>query len=282
MSVPPGPRPPAASPPAASPPGASPPTAQRAAGRPARREYLAVLLLGALGAALVLIAVRQGWARVVTIEPRPLPATSVSVRGQDLVPAAGALGLAALAGLAALIATRRLARRVVGGLLALFGVGIILAVSLPVTTAQVRAAAASAVPAGTGGAANTVENGTGAGSTGVAGISLASHVTLAGAPWRWVVLAGGLAVLVAGLLAAWRGASWPVMSSRYDQPARRAPGAAAPATDPAALWESLSQGIDPTETGSAGNQSRSQAAAGNQGRQAPATPRDGRLNGGLS
>ena len=236
------------------------PPARRGGGRPARREYLVALLLGAAGAALVLIAVRQDWARVVTIEPRPLPATSVAVRGQDLVPAAGALGVAALAGLAAVIATRRLARRVVGGLLALFGVGIVLAASLPVTTAQVRAAAASAVPAGTGGAASTVDGGTSSGGTGVAGISLASHVMLAGAPWRWVVLLGGLAVLAAGLLAAWRGASWPVMSSRYDRPSRPAPGgAAARATDDtAALWESLSQGIDPTEPGPAGTGSGQQ------------------------
>ena len=127
-------------------PNGPPPAARQTAGWTARREYLAALLLGAVGAALVLIAVRQGWARVVTIEPRPLPATRVSVRGQDLVPAASALALAALAGLAAVIATRRIARRVVGGLLALFGVGIILAVSLPVTTAQVRAAAEARYP----------------------------------------------------------------------------------------------------------------------------------------
>jgi uncharacterized membrane protein (TIGR02234 family) len=274
------------------------PSARQAAGRPPRRQYLAVLLLGAVGAALVLLAVRQGWARVLTIEPRPLPATSVSVRGQDLVPAAGALGLAALAGLAAVIATRRTARRAVGGLLTLFGVGIILAVSLPVTTAQVRSAAAGAVPSGAGGAASTVGS-TGSGGTGVAGLSLASHVTLAGAPWRWVVLLGGLAVLTAGLLAAWRGARWPVMSSRYDQPAGPRGAAAAPATDPAAVWESLSQGIDPTEPGpaggaqagtqsgdeagdQAGDQGRPQAAAGHQGGQQPAAPGDGRLNGGLS
>ena len=275
------------------------PGARRAAGRPPRREYLAVLLLGAVGAALVLLAVRQGWARVLTIEPRPLPATSVSVRGQDLVPAAGALGLAALAGLAAVIATRRTARRAVGGLLTLFGVGIILAVSLPVTTAQVRSAAAGAVPSGAGGAASTVGSTAGPGGTGVVGLSLASHVTLAGAPWRWVVLLGGLAVLTAGLLAAWRGARWPVMSSRYDQPAGPPGAAAAPATDPAAVWESLSQGIDPTEPGpaggaqagtqsgdqagdQAGDQGRPQAAAGHQGGQQPAAPTDGRLNGGLS
>jgi uncharacterized membrane protein (TIGR02234 family) len=278
------------------------PGARRPAGHPPRREYLAVLLLGAAGAALVLLAVRQGWARVLTIEPRPLPATSVSVRGQDLVPAAGALGLAALAGLAAVIATRRTARRAVGGLLVLFGVGIILAVSLPVTTAQVRSAAASAAPSGAGGAASTVGSTAGSGGTGVAGLSLASHVTLGGAPWRWVVLLGGLAVLAAGLLAAWRGASWPVMSSRYDQPAGPQGAAAAPATDPAALWESLSQGIDPTEPGPAGAQSgaqpgdqardqagdqaghrgQPQAAAGHQRGQQPAAPRDDRLNGGLS
>ena len=257
-------------------PAARGPGARQQAGRPARREYLAVLLLGALGAALVLLAVRQGWARVLTIEPRPLPATSVSVRGQDLVPAAGALGLAALAGLAALIATRRTARRVVGGLLALFGAGIVLAVSLPVTTAQVRSAVAGAAPAGAGGAASTVGGAAGPGGAGVAGLTLASHVTLAGAPWRWVVLLGGLAVLAAGLLAAWRGAGWPVMSSRYDQPAGPRPAAAAPATDPAALWESLSQGIDPTGPGPADEQT------GNQGQLRPAAPRDGGLNGGLS
>jgi hypothetical protein len=58
------------------------------------------------------------------------------------------------------------------------------------------------------------------------------------------VLAGGLLVIAAGLLVAWRGARWPVMSSRYDQPAaRQAPAAA----DPASLWESLSQGLDPTD-----------------------------------
>jgi hypothetical protein len=68
-------------------------------------------------------------------------------------------------------------------------------------------------------------------------------------PWRWAVLAGGLLVIGAGLLVAWRGARWPVMSSRYDQPGGREPAAAA---DPASLWESLSQGLDPTDSGSPG------------------------------
>lgn len=223
-----------------------PGTRRPAAG--ARREYLLTLLAGVVGAAVVLLASRQGWAHVVTVEPRPLPESRDAVSGQDLVPAAGALGLAALAGLAAVLATRGIARRIVGGLLAAFGVAIAASVSLPVTSAQVRSAAAgatatqaSSVPGG-----STIGSGTtpGTGGSGLSGLTLASHVDMAAFPWRWAVLAGGLLVIATGLLVAWRGARWPVMSSRYDQPASRKPSAAA---DPASLWESLSQGLDPTE-----------------------------------
>jgi hypothetical protein len=102
------------------------------------------------------------------------------------------------------------------------------------------AAQAGSVPGG-----STVGSGTTPGTGGsIAGLALASHVEMAAFPWRWVVLAGGLLVLGAGVLVAWRGARWPVMSSRYDQPASQAPAAA----DPASLWESLSQGLDPTES----------------------------------
>ena len=48
----------------------------------------------------------------------------------------------------------------------------------------------------------------------------------------------------AGLLVAWRGSGWPVMSSRYTR--RAEPDRQAPA-DSAALWEALSRGNDPTE-----------------------------------
>ena len=131
----------------------------------ARREYLLTLLAGAVGAAVVLLAARQDWARVVTIEPHPLPASRVAVSGQDLVPAAGALGLAALAGLAAVLATRGLVRRIVGVLLAVFGVAIIASVSLPVTAAQVRGAAVGATAqAGSAPGGSTVGSGTTPGS----------------------------------------------------------------------------------------------------------------------
>ncbi|HEY4852294.1 MAG TPA: Trp biosynthesis-associated membrane protein [Streptosporangiaceae bacterium] len=220
----------------------------------ARREYALVLALGVAGAGSVLLSVRQGWARVVTAAARPLPAATVSVRGQDLVPLAGALGLAALAGLAAVLATRGLTRRLVGVLLAAFGVGAAVAVSMHLGTAAVLAAASAAgrtnSPAGsvTGGSAPGLA-GAGGAAPGVAGVSLAGHVTMAAFPWRWAVLLGALAVIAAGLLVAWRGATWPVMSSRYDQPAAQRPHPA----DTASLWDSLSQGVDPTDAGPGNN-----------------------------
>lgn len=242
----------------------------------ARREYLFTLLAGAVGAAVVLLAARQDWARVVTLEPHPLPASRVAVSGQDLVPAAGALGLAALAGLAAVLATRGLVRRIVGGLLAVFGVAIIASVSLPVTAAQVRSAAVGATTAQAGSVpgGSTVGSGTtpGTGGSGVAGLSLASHVEMAAFPWRWAVLIGGLLVLGAGMLVAWRGTRWPVMSSRYERPAsRKAPAAA----DPASLWESLSQGLDPTAPAEPPTGPGAPAASSG-----PASPGSGAASGG--
>ena len=234
-----------------------------------RREYAFVLLLGLAGAACVLLSVRQGWARVVTAAPRPLSAASVSVRGQDLVPLAGALGLAALAGLAAVLATRGVARRLVGALLAAFGVGAALAVSVHLSTAAVLAAAAAAGGASPEGGSATGGSAPGAGGAAspVAGAALAGHVTMAGFPWRWAVLAGALAVIAAGLLAAWRGATWPVMSSRYDQPTADSPRPA----DTATLWDSLSMGIDPTDAGQ-GNNGQDPVAGLPEGR--PAAPAD--------
>ena len=88
-----------------------------------RREFGLVLLLGAAGAGLVVLAVRQTWAQAIFVPPRPLPAQDISVTGQQLVPLASALALAALACLAAVIATRSAARRVAGVLLAALGAG---------------------------------------------------------------------------------------------------------------------------------------------------------------
>jgi uncharacterized membrane protein (TIGR02234 family) len=212
-----------------------------------RRECAFGLALGAVGAAIVLLAARQGWARVLTPAPPPLPAGSVTVTGQDLVPLAGALGLASLATLAAVIATRGLARRLTGALLAAFGVAVTVAVSLPVTTAQVLAAArvstVSQAGSATAGGSGGVTPGAVPGGT-TPGVAATGHVTMLTMPWRPAAVLGGLVIVAAGLLVVWRGTRWPAMSSRYTrQPGRerRAPD------DSASLWEALSRGADPTE-----------------------------------
>ena len=65
--------------------------ASRIRGLSPRREMMLTGLLGLVGAGLVFLAVRQGWAHVRTAAPRPLPGSDVRVTGQDLVPAAGAV-----------------------------------------------------------------------------------------------------------------------------------------------------------------------------------------------
>src|SRR5215472_460976 len=59
-----------------------------------RRELTLTLLLGA---GLVLLATRQGWAEVQTTPPRPLPASRIEVTGAALVPYADALAVTGLA-----------------------------------------------------------------------------------------------------------------------------------------------------------------------------------------
>jgi uncharacterized membrane protein (TIGR02234 family) len=212
-----------------------------------RREYALGLVLGAVGAGVVLLSVRQGWAHVSTPAPAPLPASVVSVSGQDLVPLAGALALAALASLAAVIATRRLARRLAGLLMAAFGVVITVAVCLPLAAADVRGAArvtaVSQAGSATAGGAAGVSPGAVPGGGAAPGVTAVGHVTMTAALWRPAAVAGALIIVAAGLLVFWRGARWAVMSSRYEPPEQ---GGRKPVADSAELWDALSSGADPT------------------------------------
>jgi uncharacterized membrane protein (TIGR02234 family) len=224
--------------------GQRPPAAPRAA-----REYALVLGVAAAGALLVLLSAHQGWARVVTAAPAPIPGSTVTVNGQAVVPLAGALALASLAGLAAVIATRGLARRLVGVFLAVFGALTVLLVSARVSSAAVLAAAhgaavsqAGSATAGGGPAGSAPPAGVFPG--GGTGVSAAAHVAMVSFPWRPLAAVGGLVVLTAGIVVAWRGPRWPVMSSRYGRTGRAEPR---PVADSATLWESLSRGVDPTE-----------------------------------
>ena len=226
--------------------------------RSPRRELALVLLLGAAGAGLVFLATRQGWAQVHSAAPKPLPASVVTETGQDLVPAAGALAVAALASLAAVLATRGVLRRVTGVVLAGFGAGIAAAVGAGISTANVIAAATAGGAGSRGGGAGSVGAGSvTAGSTSGSSSALVAgfpgRVVFAGVPWHVVALAGAVALIVAGVLVAWRAARLPVMSSRFDSPAPAGAGTAAAAQRPeragrdaATIWESLSRGDDPT------------------------------------
>jgi len=246
-----------------------------------KREYAFALLAGAVGAGLVILAVRQRWAQAVFTPPKPLTPQVVNVTGSDLVPLAGALALAALAGLAAVIATRGVLRRVAGVLLALFGAGAGAAVMTSVTAATVVSVAASKVAspesaAISGAAGSTTSGSTGGGSFVVSGS--AGQAIMTGTPWHVAVLIGALLIFLAGLVTALHGPDWPVMSARYDAPGIRgasgAGAAGAPAgprpRDAATMWESLSDGEDPTEDPAAGGNT----GGGNTGEDAPSAAED--------
>jgi len=192
-----------------------------------RRAFTLVLLAGAAGAGLVVLAVRQVWAHAIFAPPRPLPAQDISVTGQQLVPLASALALAALACLAAVIATRSVARGAAGVLLAVLGAGAAVASSAGARAPAVLAAARAGheiVIAGPG------------------------RVIMAGAPWRAAAIAGAVVIMLAGLATVWRGSRWPVMSARFERPGRPGGPGASPRAGPdsAAMWESLSRDVDPT------------------------------------
>jgi uncharacterized membrane protein (TIGR02234 family) len=246
---------------------------RRLAALPPRREMAAILLLGVVGAGLVFLAMRQSWAQVRTAVPAPLPTSVVTDSGQDLVPYADALGVAVLASLAAVLATRGVARRVVGVLLAGLGAGIAAAVATGASAASALTAAAGNIGPGTGSGA-----GTAAGSATEGGSSASSAVpevagfharaVLTAAPWQAMAIVGAVAVVAAGALVIGRAGRLPVMSSRYDSPSGAAAAAATrPAVagseerssdggspagaelshgDSASMWESLSRGEDPT------------------------------------
>jgi uncharacterized membrane protein (TIGR02234 family) len=237
---------------------------QGAAARSDRRELLLTLLLGVAGAGLAFLATRQGWAQVRTIPPKPLPPSHVTVNGSALVPYADALAVAGLATLAAVLATRGLARRLTGVLLALLGTTLAASAFTATTAAAISAASSNVGPATAG--ASSVVGGGGSASAAVPNVAgAAPRVLFHAAGWQTLLVAGALAMVAAGALVLWRADRMAVMSGRYDSPtgqARSAAGVRAAASvrsgagtaaagvsgpaDSASIWEALSRGDDPT------------------------------------
>jgi len=217
-----------------------------------------VLVVCAAGAGLIVLALRQSWAHAVFTAPHPLPAQDIPVSGQQLVPLASALALAALACLAAVIATRSLARRISGVVLAALGAGAAVAAAVPVHASAVLAAARAQAASGAPGGSTT--SGTSSGGTAhvliIAGA--AGHAVMTGTPWRAAAVCGGVAIVLTGLATVWRGPRWPVMSARFDRdkggpggwvpPGAGGSGGSSPraSRDSASIWESLTRDVDPT------------------------------------
>jgi uncharacterized membrane protein (TIGR02234 family) len=218
----------------------------------AARELTVTLVVGAVGAGLVFLATRQGWAHVRTIPPKPLPASDVTVTGAQLVPYADALVLAALGTLAGVLASRGLLRRITGAALAALGV-VLAATAFTVSAAGAISAANAGVSPATA-SAGSVTDGSNSVASAVPNVAgAAPHVTFSASGWQALLLAGAVAIVGAGIVVIWRARRLAVMSSRYDSPvagARRGATDQGQATaggpDSASIWEALSRGDDPT------------------------------------
>jgi uncharacterized membrane protein (TIGR02234 family) len=189
----------------------------RTSPRSDRRELIVALLLGATGAGLVFLASRQGWAQVRTTPPNPLPPSRVTVTGAALVPYADALVVAGLATLAAVLASRGLARRLTGVLLAVLGASLAASAFAISAAAAVTAASSNVAPA-TASAGSVTDGGDSAVSVVPNVAGAAPHVTFSAAGWQALVLIGAIMMIGAGVLVAWRANRMAVMSSRYDSP----------------------------------------------------------------
>jgi uncharacterized membrane protein (TIGR02234 family) len=195
------------------------------------RELGAALIAVVIGSAVALLLAGLTWQTITASRPRPAGDVVTHVSGRDLEPAVIGLGVVALAGVVAVLATRGLAKRVVGGLIALAGIGIIWRAALGVT-AVTPARARSLINDGLTGAGIDT--------------SVSPHVSPHPVAPILVVVAG-LLIAAGGGLVAIRGAAWTSMSGRYEAPtqAAQAARAAAPVSD-LAVWTALDRGDDPT------------------------------------
>ncbi|BEL08970.1 hypothetical protein Q0Z83_071610 [Actinoplanes sichuanensis] len=171
------------------------------------RTYPAAVAAGLAGAGLALFAATRVWA--VDIEQRPGLSDLRTVQtGAETQPWLIGLAVVGLAGTGALLATRGVARRVLGVLLVLTGAGV----------------AAGAILARAGldpGSASPV--------------------------WPIACVCGGAALAAGGVLVARHGHLWSAMSARYERrpatPAAVEPDSPTTGRD---LWDALDRGEDPT------------------------------------
>lgn len=189
-----------------------------------RRSLAAALFLGAVGAAVVLLASGQIWAGGTAAVGGGT--VSLDAQGGDVTGVPTALAVVGLAALVAVFAVRSAGRLLVSALLTLSGAGAALAAFLGSSDSAALDEKAAKT---TGDAVATVE-------------------ALTHTAWPYVTAAGGLLILLAGLLALRYGKSWPAMSGRYERDGSPRPRKAAVVDPdrPEDLWKALDRGEDPT------------------------------------
>jgi uncharacterized membrane protein (TIGR02234 family) len=188
-----------------------------------RAELGLAVALCLLGACLVLVGLANSWLELAFTGSPVLPDTVVVVRGAEFVPGVRALAIVGLAGVVALLATRGVGRVAVGAVLAACGTAVVAVV------VRLRSRFPEAV--------REVEQ------VSQQGALLFDEPPVPSA-WLWVCVAGGVVLLLAGLLVAVRGPRWAALSRRYESPAARQDAPADPTER--SLWEALDRGEDPT------------------------------------
>ena len=185
--------------------------------KPGRLKFAVILCAAALGA-LVLAAWTQPWFTLGVAGVQP-----VVVTGQVAAPALSALGLAALALAAALSIAGPVVRYVLAGLHVLIG-AIAATTSVVAIVSPIRAS----LPAVT---AVVGESGL----TAVSALVTSVSVTV----WPWVAVLLGILTAALGIVTLVTARNWPGPTRKYES---------TPSTDdsPAASWDALSAGDDPT------------------------------------
>ena len=184
---------------------------------------IALDLLGAGGALLLSLL---DWQTVTTSRAGRTPDV-LDLSGRTVDAASTAIALVALAGVVAVLATRGVIRRLVGGLVVLAGAGL------------VWRAVTALSPVDAGRARDLVRSRHETVST----TGVVPRVEVHSA-WPVLSLLCGVLVLASGALIAWRGHRWQVMSARYEATPAAASDEQAKAA--ATLWRALDDGHDPT------------------------------------
>lgn len=194
--------------------------------KPSRRLKNLTMIAGLLLSGLVLLTWTGTWFQL-TLDGHSASKTSLSVTGNTAAPALIALALAGLALVGALAIAGRAIRMVLGIVEVLLG--FIVAYSAVVALQNPAEASAALIT----------------GATGVSGNAsiVAMVTTVSVSVWPFLAVTAGVLVMALGILILVTGRRWPESSRKYQANPVEAD---APGTNPAADWDSLSGGGDPT------------------------------------